>query len=104
MLEIRTGFGPRSSSARKLPFKSIRTSSCSPSRRAASRGGTTENSMVWPGGKLPAVGTDSDLICSRAERVSHVEVDEVRPVTGPFHGEVETQISDNLVQHDVRPE
>ena len=57
MLEIRTGFVPRSSSARKLPFKSMRTSSSSLSDRAASRGNTRENSMVWPGAKISGAGT-----------------------------------------------
>src|SRR2546427_3150512 len=47
-----TGFEPRSSSARKLLFISIRTLNCSPSVRAASRGDTKENSTVRLGEQL----------------------------------------------------
>src|SRR5256886_17128276 len=57
MLAIRTGFEPRSSSARKLLFISIRTLNCSPSVRAAPGGDTKENSTVRLGANLPDAGT-----------------------------------------------
>ena len=51
----------------------------------------------------PAVVADAQFVIARAEHVTHTEPGEARAVGRSFHRDIQPEIPDDLIQHDVRP-